>query len=153
MVDRHSCLPCADSVGRFPQHLLGAGHGIDGGGPQPELVRRVAHWLMKEPDLEEIGTAGGPGWRQATSPTWRCAGIRPPAERPLLDPYQAILVAHGVQVYDRRALADDYRLSVLFQILVPVSQAAIYIPPAIWRSHRERITLAVDDLGCRELLD
>src|SRR5476651_426218 len=26
---------------------------IDGGGPQPELVRRVAHWLMKEPDLEE----------------------------------------------------------------------------------------------------
>ena len=27
--------------------------GIDGGGPQPELVRRVAHWLMKEPDLEE----------------------------------------------------------------------------------------------------
>jgi hypothetical protein len=27
--------------------------GIDGGGPQPELVRRIAHWLMKEPDLEE----------------------------------------------------------------------------------------------------
>jgi hypothetical protein len=27
--------------------------GIDGGGPQPELVRRTAHWLMKEPDLEE----------------------------------------------------------------------------------------------------
>ena len=53
MVDRHSCLRCADSVGPFPQHLLRAGHGIDGGGPQPELVRRVAHWLTKEPDLEE----------------------------------------------------------------------------------------------------
>ena len=25
----------------------------DGGGPQAELLRRVAHWLMKEPDLEE----------------------------------------------------------------------------------------------------
>ncbi|GIX08518.1 hypothetical protein [Elioraea sp.] len=25
----------------------------DGGGPQGEILRRVAHWLMKEPDLEE----------------------------------------------------------------------------------------------------
>ena len=27
--------------------------GYDGGGPQVELLRRMAHWLMKEPDLEE----------------------------------------------------------------------------------------------------
>ena len=27
--------------------------GYEGGGPQSELLRRVAHWLMKEPDLEE----------------------------------------------------------------------------------------------------
>ncbi len=27
--------------------------GEDGGGPQSELLRRVSHWLMKEPDLEE----------------------------------------------------------------------------------------------------
>ena len=27
--------------------------GHDGGGPQAELLRRIAHWLMKEPDLEE----------------------------------------------------------------------------------------------------
>jgi hypothetical protein len=27
--------------------------GFDGGGPQAELLRRTAHWLMKEPDLEE----------------------------------------------------------------------------------------------------
>jgi uncharacterized membrane protein len=27
--------------------------GHDGGGPQAELLRRVAHWLMKEPALEE----------------------------------------------------------------------------------------------------
>ena len=27
--------------------------GYDGGGPQTELLRRMAHWLMKEPDLEE----------------------------------------------------------------------------------------------------
>jgi hypothetical protein len=29
------------------------GRGYDGGGPQAELMRRVAHWLMKEPELEE----------------------------------------------------------------------------------------------------
>ncbi len=27
--------------------------GFEGGGPQAELLRRTAHWLMKEPDLEE----------------------------------------------------------------------------------------------------
>jgi hypothetical protein len=27
--------------------------GFEGGGPQAELVRRIAHWLMQEPELEE----------------------------------------------------------------------------------------------------
>jgi len=27
--------------------------GFEGGGPQAELIRRVGHWLMQEPDLEE----------------------------------------------------------------------------------------------------
>jgi hypothetical protein len=27
--------------------------GYDGGGPYTDLLRRIAHWLMKEPDLEE----------------------------------------------------------------------------------------------------
>ncbi len=29
------------------------GKGVDGGGPQAEFLRRTAHWLMKEPQLEE----------------------------------------------------------------------------------------------------
>jgi hypothetical protein len=29
------------------------GRGFEGGGPQLELLRRLAHWLMKEPELEE----------------------------------------------------------------------------------------------------
>ncbi len=29
------------------------GRGFDGGGPQGELSRRLVHWLMKEPELEE----------------------------------------------------------------------------------------------------
>jgi thiamine kinase-like enzyme len=73
-------------------------------------------------------------------------------ERPLLDHYHATLVADGVRGYDRRALADDYRLSVLWQIMTPVWQSGIGLPPVIWWSHIERIMLAIDDLGCREWL-
>jgi hypothetical protein len=32
--------------------------GFDGGGPQTELLRRLAHWLMKEPELEEEALSG-----------------------------------------------------------------------------------------------
>ena len=34
------------------------GRGWDGGGPQAELLRRLAHWLMKEPELEENRLSG-----------------------------------------------------------------------------------------------
>jgi hypothetical protein len=74
------------------------------------------------------------------------------AEGPLLDHYHRALQAHGVSGYDRRALDDDYRLSVLWQIATPVWQAAHNIPPWIWWNNLERICLAVDDLHCRDLL-
>jgi hypothetical protein len=32
--------------------------GYEGGGPQSELLRRFAHWLMKEPELEEEALSG-----------------------------------------------------------------------------------------------
>jgi len=34
-------------------HIWLWGRGFEGGGPQAELLRRLAHWLMKEPELEE----------------------------------------------------------------------------------------------------
>lgn len=34
-------------------HIWLWARGYDGGGPHSELLRRLAHWLMKEPDLEE----------------------------------------------------------------------------------------------------
>jgi len=34
-------------------HIWLWARGYEGGGPHDELVRRLAHWLMKEPDLEE----------------------------------------------------------------------------------------------------
>jgi aminoglycoside phosphotransferase (APT) family kinase protein len=72
-------------------------------------------------------------------------------EQSLLDRYHVVLLAHGVRGYDRRALQDDYRLAVLWQLATPVWQEAIDLPPVIWWSHLERVMLAVDDLGCREI--
>lgn len=34
-------------------HIWLWSRGFEGGGPHAELLRRLAHWLMKEPDLEE----------------------------------------------------------------------------------------------------
>jgi thiamine kinase-like enzyme len=73
-------------------------------------------------------------------------------ERPLLDRYHTALLAHGVRGYDREMLHDDYRLSALWLITRPVGQAANNIAPRVWWNNLERIMLAVDDLGCRELL-
>ncbi len=48
--------------GRVAQMLSDQGwlwaRGFEGGGPQTELLRRMAHWLMKEPDLEEEALGG-----------------------------------------------------------------------------------------------
>ena len=73
-------------------------------------------------------------------------------ERPLLDLYHAALLTHGVSGYDRQALDDDYRLSALWLTTIPVAQAMNNIAPRVWWSTVERIMLAVDDLGCRDLL-
>lgn len=48
-----------DRVGKGRVALLASDHawlwsrGFEGGGPQLELLRRLAHWMMKEPELEE----------------------------------------------------------------------------------------------------
>jgi hypothetical protein len=48
-----------DRVGEGRVALMASDHawlwnrGFEGGGPQLELLRRLAHWLMKEPELEE----------------------------------------------------------------------------------------------------
>jgi len=73
-------------------------------------------------------------------------------ERALLDLYHAALLAQAVSAYDRQALHDDYRLSVLWLITRPIRQAANNIAARVWWNNLERIMLAVDDLGCRDLL-
>jgi len=73
-------------------------------------------------------------------------------ERPLLDCFHATLVENGVRGYSRQALDEDYRLSALWHAATPIWQANGKIPPVIWWNNLERIFLAIDDLGCRELL-
>jgi hypothetical protein len=73
-------------------------------------------------------------------------------ERMLLDQYYAVLLENGVRGYSRDDLDNDYKLSALMQIATPVWQMAYNIPPWVWWSHLERVMLAFDDLGCRDLL-
>ena len=61
-----------DRVGEGRVALLASDHawlwsrGYEGGGPQMELLRRLAHWMMKEPELEEEAL-----WAEATGQTMR----------------------------------------------------------------------------------
>src|SRR5262249_4849447 len=70
----------------------------------------------------------------------------------LLDRYHAELTKQGVRGYQREDLQDDYRLSALLAATIPIWQHAAKVPPMIWWNHLDRIHLAIDDLGCRELL-
>ncbi|PIE12448.1 MAG: hypothetical protein CSA70_09875 [Rhodobacterales bacterium] len=61
-----------DRVGEGRVALLASDHawlwsrGFEGGGPQAELLRRLAHWMMKEPELEEEAL-----WAEVTGQTLR----------------------------------------------------------------------------------
>jgi hypothetical protein len=54
--------------------------------------------------------------------------------------------------FERPLFDHDYRLAVLTQLMTPIIWANVGIPPAVWWNNLERIMLAVDDLGCRDLL-
>jgi hypothetical protein len=74
-------------------------------------------------------------------------------ERDVLARYHETLMAEGVRDYSFDALWQDYRYSVLWQITTPLWQAAHALAPVIWWNNLERVMLAVNDLGCLELLE
>ncbi|WP_333714720.1 hypothetical protein [Yoonia sp.] len=61
-----------DRIGEGRVALIASDHswlwdrGFEGGGPQLELLRRLAHWMMKEPELEEEAL-----WVEPTGQTMR----------------------------------------------------------------------------------
>lgn len=128
------------------------------------LIHGDAHWwncfLPRHGGDADVRMIDWEGWSIDTATTdiaYMMAMLwfpdrRRRAEQPLLDIYHGALLANGVSGYDRTALSDDYRLSVLLLITRPIGQAAFNIPPRVWWPNLERIMLAVDDLGCRDLL-
>lgn len=142
----------------------------------PQLLRRVRDWrhmtviqgdahvwncfLPKDGAVETPRLFDWDGWRAAVGTEDLAYMIamhwyperRQRAEGRLLDAFQDELLTYGVAGYDRRALQDDYRLSVLWQTTRPIWMRSVGIPPSIWWSNLERIHLAADDLDCRALL-
>ena len=49
--------------------------GYDGGGPYLDLLRRLAHWLMKEPDLEEEALRASSKGREVTVERQSVSGV------------------------------------------------------------------------------
>lgn len=116
------------------------------------LTRRPGCWRVRLIDWEDwsIATATDDLAYMIAMLWYPDRGHRP--EKLLLDRYHSELLARGVIGYDREMLANDYQLSALWLITRPVSQATSNIPPRVWWNNLERIMLAVDDLGCRDLL-
>jgi len=79
-------------------------------------------------------------------------GRRALLERRYLELYHAALVEAGVSGYGFDALWEDYRVSVVWQLVVPVWQCSMKLGAWIWWGHLERVMLAIDDLGCADLL-
>jgi thiamine kinase-like enzyme len=73
-------------------------------------------------------------------------------EARLLERYHAGLRAHGVTDYSLERLWEDYRLSVIGHLAIPIWQQTLEIPPVIWWSHLHRIIAAFEDLDCAALL-
>ena len=78
--------------------------------------------------------------------------VRERWEQSLLRRYHDHLQEYGVTAYTWDALWYDYRLCVLRQLFEAVWGWSVGQNSAIWWNHLERITLAIQDLRCLELL-
>jgi hypothetical protein len=110
--------------------------GLDGGGPHADLLRRIAHWLMKEPELEENDLKV------------RVRGNRMEIERRTLEPVQTPVTITAPDGSTRNVNLASTRAG---------REAAIYAPdrPGLYRlSDGERTTLAaVGAVNPRETAD
>jgi len=98
--------------------------GYDGGGPHAELLRRVAHWLMKEPELEENDLKA------------RVRGNRVEIERRAIDPVSTPVRVQGPDDFSAELRLTDSRGG---------RQTAVFVAekPGLYRlTDGERSTLA-----------
>ena len=73
-------------------------------------------------------------------------------EARLLERYHAGLCAHGVTDYSLERLWEDYRLSVIGHLAIPIWQQTVGLPPVVWWSHLHRTIAAFEDLDCATFL-
>jgi len=66
--------------------------------------------------------------------------------------YHERLIEHGVEQYSWDDLWLDYRLCVMKQLFEAVWGWSVGQNTSIWWNHLERISLAIEDLNCLELL-
>jgi len=68
-------------VGMFlSDHVWLWARGYEGGGPYADILRRISHWLMKEPDLEEEALDVSAGRQNLTITRRSMADSTPPVE-------------------------------------------------------------------------
>ena len=89
--------------------------GYEGGGPQLELLRRLAHWLMKEPELEEEVLTGAADGRDVTISRRTMAEVVGPVE--VIGPDGAAQMLDLVEVAPGRFEADfDAQANGLYRL-------------------------------------
>jgi hypothetical protein len=115
--DRPLLVLSRQGEGRVAQLLSDQGwlwaRGYEGGGPQTELLRRLAHWLMKEPDLEEEALSG----RQ----TGKDMLIERRTMADTAEPVTVTLPSGKTEKLDLREVSPGR-----FQAAIPVSEAGLY---------------------------
>ena len=138
-----------DRVGEGRVALIASDHpwlwsrGYEGGGPQLELLRRVAHWSMKEPELEEEAlTASAEGDRMTIVRRTLTTGARmvtvtaPDGSETAL-PMDEVRPGEYEAVYDAPAMG-------LYRLKEGETEAVVALGPAAPREFED--TIATDDL-------
>jgi hypothetical protein len=133
-----------DRVGKGRVALLASDHawlwsrGYEGGGPQQELLRRLAHWMMKEPELEEealLASAEG----QTMTITRRTLGDGP-REVTVTGPDASVTVLPMQQVSPGRFVTDYAAPDIgLYRLQQGDQKAVIALGPSAPREFEETV--------------
>ena len=119
------------------------GRGYEGGGPQLELLRRLAHWMLKEPDLEEENlTATAVG--QAVTYTRRTILDTPPGPLQITGPDGAVQTLELPQVSPGK-FVGEWQAPVLglYRLKQGVLERVVAVGPSAPKEFEETIASGV----------
>ena len=120
------------------------GRGYEGGGPQLELLRRLAHWMLKEPDLEEEAlTATAKG--NVLTITRRTIAEDPPGDLTITEPDGVATVIPMPQTAPGRFVVDwKAPMMGLFKLAQGDLTRVVAVGPSAPKEFEE--TIATPDL-------